>query len=174
MQMKPLAFLSCDFWFIHLQLILLSSFNLLPRVQPSSTASVLRNKIDHLALLKFRDSISDDPHDIFASWNSSTHFCNWPGIRCSHRHHQRVTSLELPGHAFHGFISPHVGNLSFLRILNLVNNSFSGIIPRELGRLFRLQQLWLSNNSLVGEIPSNLTSCSELWLLGLMGNRLVG
>ena len=156
--MKPFAFLLRAFWPIYLQLIFLCSLNLL-----LVTASALGNETDHWALLKFKDSISNDPYDILASWNRSTHFCRWPEITCSHRHHQRITGLNLQGYRLRGFISPHVGNLSFLRILNLGNNSFYGTIPQELGRLFRLQQLWLGNNTLVGEVPYNLTSCSQLW-----------
>ncbi|KAI4297732.1 hypothetical protein L6164_037604 [Bauhinia variegata] len=131
------------------------------------------NETDHLALLKFKESISKDPSGIFASWNSSSHFCNWQGITCGSRH-QRVTVLNLQDHGLHGFISPHLGNLSFLRILNLQKNSFNGNIPQELGRLFRLQQLILYSNTLEGEIPTNLTSCYELRNLDLYDNKLIG
>ncbi|KAI9119965.1 hypothetical protein K1719_008934 [Acacia pycnantha] len=131
------------------------------------------NETDYLALLKFKESINDDPDEILSSWNSSNHFCRWIGITCGHKH-QRVTQLNLRGYHLHGIISPHVGNLSFLRNLALTDNSFHGEIPSELGRLFRLQQLWLSNNTLTGEIPRNLTSCSELTVLLLNGNSLTG
>jgi len=78
------------------------------------------------------------PNGILDSWNSSTHFCKWPGIVCSPKH-QRVTKLKLPGYKLHGSISPYVGNLSHLRFLNLGNNGFYGNIPQETGRLSRLK-----------------------------------
>ncbi|XP_061341743.1 probable LRR receptor-like serine/threonine-protein kinase At3g47570 [Gastrolobium bilobum] len=140
---------------------------------PETTASASGNETDHLALLKFKESISNDPYGILATWNSSTHFCNWHGITCSPMH-QKVTELNLQGYQLYGLISPQVGNLSFLRNLNLTNNYFYGKIPQELGRLLRLQQLSLINNTLTGEIPTNLTSCSNLKELHLSGNNLIG
>ncbi|XP_061357696.1 probable LRR receptor-like serine/threonine-protein kinase At3g47570 [Gastrolobium bilobum] len=139
----------------------------------NTTASPSGNETDHLALLRFKESISSDPYGILPSWNSSTHFCNWRGITCSPMH-QRVTKLNLQGYQLHGLISPQVGNLSFLINLNLGNNSFHGKIPQELGRLLQLQQLYLTNNSLTGVIPTNLTSCSDLKVLQLAGNNLIG
>ncbi|KAK2373560.1 putative LRR receptor serine/threonine-protein kinase [Trifolium repens] len=150
-------------------LSLLFAFNF---IQNTNTSS-LGNKTDNLALLKFKESISNDPYGILASWNSSTHYCNWHGITCS-QINQRVTKLNLQGCNFHGFISPHVGNLSFLKYLNLANNSFFGNIPHELGRLFRLQKFYINNNSMTGEIPTNLSSCSDLEVLFLSSNHLIG
>ncbi|GAU15769.1 hypothetical protein TSUD_235850 [Trifolium subterraneum] len=121
----------------------------------------LGNQTDHLALLQFKQLISNDPYGILDSWNSSTHFCNWHGIICSPKH-QRVTKLKLEGYKLHGSISPYVGNLSHMRFLNLGDNNFYGNIPQELGRLSRLRYLLLLNNSLSGEFPINLTKCSEL------------
>ncbi|KAK2373565.1 putative LRR receptor serine/threonine-protein kinase [Trifolium repens] len=133
----------------------------------------LGNQTDHLALLQFKQLISNDPNGILDSWNSSTHFCNWQGIICSPKH-QRVTKLKLEGYKLHGSISPYVGNLSHMRFLNLGDNNFYGNIPQELGRLSRLRYLLLYNNSLVGEFPINLTKCSELKTMRLAGNKLIG
>ncbi|WVZ10113.1 hypothetical protein V8G54_014643 [Vigna mungo] len=140
---------------------------------PSTAASILGNQTDHLVLLKFKESISNDPYKIIASWNSSIHFCNWPGVTCNSMN-QRVIELNLEGKQLQGLIPPHIGNLSFLNRLNLGNNSFSGKIPQELGRLLQLQNLSLTNNSLKGEIPANLTRCSKLRELHLFGNNLIG
>ncbi|KAF7836108.1 putative LRR receptor-like serine/threonine-protein kinase [Senna tora] len=163
------------FWSIYL--IHLLPFYLWFHIQPCEAASspkLLGNETDHLALLKFKESISHhDPFHILASWNDSTHFCNWHGITCSPKH-QRVQSLILEGHRLHGFLSPHIANLSFLRVLNLTNNNFYGEIPQDLGHLFRLQTLSLSHNTLAGEIPVNITSCSQLRYLDFSDNHLIG
>ncbi|KAH9733943.1 putative LRR receptor-like serine/threonine-protein kinase [Citrus sinensis] len=113
---------------------------------------------DRAALQAFKSMISHDPQGILNSWNDSRHFCEWEGITC----------------ALRGSLSPYIGNLSFLREINLENNTIQGEIPREFGRLLRLEALFLSNNSLAGKIPANLSYCSRLTVLALPYNKLVG
>ncbi|KAL5545361.1 hypothetical protein UlMin_009145 [Ulmus minor] len=132
----------------------------------------LSYETDRLALIHFKQS--SDPFGILSSsWNDSVSLCNWPGITCGRRH-RRVTSLDLEGHNLKGPISPHIGNLTFLRFINLVNNSFSGEIPQQVGYLFRLRHLYLSNNTFGGRIPVSLMNCSELKNIWLDGNKLNG
>ena len=134
---------------------------------------VLTNETDHQALLAIKDLIQGDPLDALSSWNHSIHFCNWQGVSCGHRH-QRVTVLNLSSLALVGSVSPQIGNLTFLRMIDLANNTFHGEIPQELGKLFRLQYLMLSNNSLQGEFPTNMTHCSHLRVIGVFNNNLRG
>ncbi|XP_056696921.1 probable LRR receptor-like serine/threonine-protein kinase At3g47570 isoform X2 [Spinacia oleracea] len=109
-----------------------------------------------------------------SSWNDTLHFCEWYGVTCGRRH-QRVTILDLHSSKLTGIISPHLGNLSFLRVLYLQNNSFGGTIPLQINRLHRLQTLDLYNNSITGEIPSNISSnCYSLIVINLSNNMLVG
>ncbi|KOM58382.1 hypothetical protein LR48_Vigan11g141600 [Vigna angularis] len=126
-----------------------------------------------MALIKFKESILSDPNGILFSWNTSTHFCNWYGITCNPTL-RRVTELNLQGHRLKGYISPHIGNLSYMRTFELGNNSFYGNIPLEVGRLSQLQKFRVENNTLVGEIPLNLTHCTQLKILYLYGNNLKG
>ncbi|XP_007207989.2 probable LRR receptor-like serine/threonine-protein kinase At3g47570 [Prunus persica] len=126
------------------------------------------------ALLAFKAQIKEDPYGAMSSWNESTNFCIWHGVTCSRRHHQRVTMLDLPSQNLVGSLSPHVGNLSFLRILNLDNNSLSHEIPPGIGHLHRLQVLRLHNNSFSGPIPSNISHCFNLEYVNLGYNKLVG
>ncbi|KAK4579448.1 hypothetical protein RGQ29_029209 [Quercus rubra] len=142
-------------------------------LQPTITATAPTNETDRFALLKFKESVPQDPYNILSSWNDSMHFCNWLGVKCSRRH-QRVTVLDLRSHKLRGTLSPYIGNLSFLRSIILQNNSFYGEIPQEISHLFQLQELYLTNNTLEGEIPSNLSNCSNLRFLDLYGNKLKG
>ncbi|PWA36683.1 protein kinase-like domain-containing protein [Artemisia annua] len=131
------------------------------------------NETDYHALLSFKSMITQDPYKVLTSWNHSFHFCDWSGISCGKRH-KRVTALRLFSKGLEGLLSPHVGNLSFLRVLDLGNNSFQGTIPHELGHLFRLRGLYLYINKFSGVIPTNLSGCSNLDVLSLGQNNLAG
>ncbi|XP_071738527.1 LRR receptor-like serine/threonine-protein kinase EFR [Rutidosis leptorrhynchoides] len=131
------------------------------------------NETDHLALLSFKSLITLDPYGALTSWNTSFHFCDWNGVTCGKRH-KRVTALRLDSQGLEGSLSPHVGNLSFLRELWLRNNSFQKTIPHELGRLFRLRVIRLDSNKFSGVIPANLSGCLNLETFVLGSNELVG
>uniref|UniRef100_A0A7N2R3S2 Leucine-rich repeat-containing N-terminal plant-type domain-containing protein n=1 Tax=Quercus lobata TaxID=97700 RepID=A0A7N2R3S2_QUELO len=162
----------CELWCKIYLVILLLSMNLL-WFQPTTVASALGNETDHLALLKIKESITNDPHEVMSSWKDSIHFCNWQGVTCSLRH-QRVTTLNLKWNNLGGSISPYIGNLTFLRFIYLHNNSFTGNITQEVGHLFRLQHLNLIRNKLGGEIQINLSCCSELRIVDFVVYSLIG
>ncbi|KAK3425572.1 hypothetical protein EUGRSUZ_F02272, partial [Eucalyptus grandis] len=164
--MKPVSMSFADFQscYLLLGIVLALSFN-----QVSSTT----NEIDKLALLAFKAGITRDPLGVLNSWNNSIGFCQWYGVTCSRRH-QRVMVLELRSQGLSGSISPHIGNLTFLREMSLQNNSLNQEIPQEIGRLHRLQILQLYNNSLVGKIPKNTSGCLDLVVLWLANNELTG
>nr|GMD22262.1 probable LRR receptor-like serine/threonine-protein kinase At3g47570 [Ipomoea batatas] len=119
---------------------------------------------------------SDDPNgvEVLNSWNASVHHCGWKGVSCGHRH-RRVVGLELPEMGLVGTISPRIGNLTFLRVLDLNSNKLYGEIPGEIGGLFRLRSLVLSVNALTGEVAKlNLSSCVHLRALLFAQNGLQG
>ncbi|XP_074335665.1 putative receptor-like protein kinase At3g47110 [Apium graveolens] len=131
------------------------------------------NVTDEQTLLSFKSSIRDDPMGALHSWNTSIHFCHWTGVICSRRR-QRVTILNLSSLHLVGTLSPHIGNLSFLRRIYLYQNSFHGPIPNEIGRLFRLQYLYLNDNSFEGGFPANLSHCIDIRNISLSANDLEG
>uniref|UniRef100_A0A0D9XS65 Receptor kinase-like protein Xa21 n=1 Tax=Leersia perrieri TaxID=77586 RepID=A0A0D9XS65_9ORYZ len=142
---------------------------------------------DENILLAFKASQSNQS-DVLSSWNKSTYFCQWPGVLCSLKHKQRVTVLNLSSESLAGTITPSIGNLTFLKILDPSRNNLNGEIPSSIGRLARLQLLDLSNNLLHGDITSDLKNCTSLqgnipevfgWLsslkdISLGGNHLSG
>ncbi|XP_057987350.1 probable LRR receptor-like serine/threonine-protein kinase At3g47570 isoform X2 [Hevea brasiliensis] len=147
-------------------------------------ATCLQNETDRLALISFKQAILQDSFQVLNSWNDSFHFCNWHGVSCGRRHPDRVVALNLSSQGLVGSLSPHIGNLSFLRILRLQNNSFHGQIPQEIGRLRRLRDLILSNNSFqelrlennkfTGSIPSSISNLSLLSSLNMGFNNFKG
>ncbi|XP_068338477.1 probable LRR receptor-like serine/threonine-protein kinase At3g47570 [Pyrus communis] len=134
------------------------------------------NATDRLALLAIKAQIKQDLHNynVMSSWNESMHFCMWHGVTCSRRHRQRVTNLDLQSQNLVGRLSPNIGNLSFLRELQLQNNFFSHEIPPQIGNLRRLQVLRLDANSFSGGIPHNISHCFNLILVNFTRNKLVG
>lgn len=110
------------------QILDASSFNEAPTVDGNA---------DIKALLVFKSQVSGNNRLALGSWNHSTPFCQWKGVACG-RKHKRVTDLDLGGLDLGGIISPAIGDLSFLKSLNLEDNSFGGTIPKEVGMLFRL------------------------------------
>ncbi|XBH55051.1 hypothetical protein VPH35_077214 [Triticum aestivum] len=144
----------------------------------TTCSSLYGSETDMLSLLEFKNSISQDPHQAFASWNDSTDFCDWGGVRCRMKNPRRVTSLDLPYKGLVGQISPSLGNLTFLKYLVLSDNRFTAEIPPSLGHLRRLRWMYrsrsdLSNNTLQGGIPS-FANCSSLEEILLNGNSLAG
>jgi Leucine-rich repeat (LRR) protein len=139
----------------------------------SARISAFANESDHLALLDFKNRISEDPLQIMSSWNESTHFCNWFGVTCSPSS-KRVVVLNLEAQRLAGSITPFMGNLTYLTRINLRNNSIHGAIPQEVGSLRRLQHLNLSFNSFGGNLPTNLSHCTQLRVLDVGDNKLVG
>ena len=111
---------------IMLLLILWSSTT----VSSSSSTGINSTSKDRLALMAFKHGINRDPLGVLSSWNDSVHYCQWIGVNCSsHRHVDRVTALNLSSYRLVGSLSPHIGNLTFLRLMDLQNNSFHGEIP---------------------------------------------
>ncbi|KAM7469458.1 hypothetical protein LguiA_007641 [Lonicera macranthoides] len=139
--------------------------------QRGSNSAHLSNQTDQLALLEFKHQIADNP--AFNSWNTSLHFCQWKGVECGHQH-RRVIGLNLSDQNMFGTISPHIGNLSFLRFIKLQDNHFHGKIPQQIGYLYRLRLLNLSKNTLGGPLPVNLSRCFNCRVVSLRGNHLEG
>lgn len=137
-----------------------------------NSPTLLSNVTDQQALFYVKAFITGDPH-VLSSWNHSVHLCFWKGITCSRRH-QRVTALNLSSQQLDGTLSPHIGNLSFLRAIHLDTNNFRGLIPGEIGQLFRLRYLQLESNSFQGEFPMNLSHCSDIRVINIEKNNLSG
>lgn len=96
---------------------------------PASSSSLIGEHDDREALLAFKEALSDNSGAL-SSWNGSdSDFCRWAGVTCSRRHPGRVLSLTLNHRKLGGSISTVIGNLTFLRRLDLFSNVLSGEIP---------------------------------------------
>ncbi|BAF23276.1 receptor kinase-like protein Xa21 [Oryza sativa Japonica Group] len=141
------------------------------------------NGDDLSALLSFKSLIRDDPREVMSSWDTAGNgtnmpapvICQWTGVSCNNRRHPgRVTTLRLSGAGLVGTISPQLGNLTHLRVLDLSANSLDGDIPASLGGCRKLRTLNLSTNHLSGSIPDDLGQSSKLAIFDVGHNNLTG
>ncbi|XP_037455655.1 putative receptor-like protein kinase At3g47110 isoform X3 [Triticum dicoccoides] len=156
-----------------------------------SSTTVHGNITDMISLLDFKQDITNDSRQALRSWHASVPLCNWEGVHCNSG---RVTKLHLSEQGLLGRISPSLGNLTFLRTLDLSKNGFTdtltncsklrmldlsanllmGEIPLAIGRLSNLREVWLSSNNLTGTIPPSLKNSSQLEDIVLTDNKLTG
>ncbi|KAL7253369.1 hypothetical protein ACSBR1_007824 [Camellia fascicularis] len=140
----------------------------------AATSLPARNETDQLALLAFKSQITDDPFNLFSSWNESIHFCQWRGITCD-LHHQRVVMLDLHSQKLAGNISSYIGNLSFLTALSLQTiASLTGSFPDAFGRLTNLKIIALAENRFSRTIPASIFNLSTIRVFDVGGNQLKG
>lgn len=149
-----------------------------------------------LALLSFKQSITQDPQGSLGNWNQTDENpCSWNGITCKN---QRVVSVSIPKKKLLGYLPSSIGSLPDLRHVNLrsnrfygplplnlfqaqglqslvlFGNSFYGPLPNDIGKLKFLQNLDLSQNFLNGSLPSSILQCRRLKNLVLSHNNFSG
>ncbi|KAK1389432.1 putative inactive receptor kinase [Heracleum sosnowskyi] len=122
---------------------------------------------DASLLLSFK--LKADPHNKL-NFTSST-FCKWQGIQCTHLkvHRLILQNLNLSG----SFPPNTLTRLDQLRVLSLQTNSLTGPIP-DLSTLINLKSLFLNHNSFSGSFPPSLISLHRLKTLDLSHNNLTG
>ena len=83
---------------------------------------------DELMLLSFKSMFASAGS--LASWNSSSHYCSWPGVVCSRRHPERVTSLRLGSSNLLGASHQYLATCPFSRFWTCATTILSGRYPR--------------------------------------------
>ncbi|KAL3644441.1 hypothetical protein CASFOL_009621 [Castilleja foliolosa] len=162
------------------------------------TIKILSLNPDGLSLLSLKSAV--DGGASFPDWSEGDATpCLWTGVSCTNiTGEPRVVGISIGGRNLRGYIPSELGNLIYLRRLNLHGNNFygsipdqlfnasslhsiflygnnlSGSIPPSLCNLPRLQNLDLSNNALSGHLPKFLSNCKQLQRLLIAGNKFTG
>jgi hypothetical protein len=96
--------------------------------QPYSPVSSCKEE-EKTSLLGFLDGLSQ-ASALNTSWKNDTNCCLWEGVTCNTD--GAVMDISLASMGLEGHISPSLGNLTSLLMLNLSGNSLSGELPLEL------------------------------------------
>ncbi|KAF9661916.1 hypothetical protein SADUNF_Sadunf19G0118700 [Salix dunnii] len=102
---------------------------------------------------------------------------NWTGVLCFNstkgdRYH--VRELQLLNMNLSGTLSPSLGRLSYLEILDFMWNNITGSIPPEIGNITSLVLLLLNGNQLTGPLPEELGYLPNLERIQLDQNNISG
>ncbi|KAG5558430.1 hypothetical protein RHGRI_008385 [Rhododendron griersonianum] len=125
------------------------------------------------ALMELKASL--DPQNArLTSWTVSGDPCggSFEGVACNDK--GQVATLSLQGKRLSGDLSPAIGGLKHLTVLQLCYNQFTGSIPTQLGYLKKLTVLAMQSNQFTGAIPASLGDLGMLTRLDLSFNRLFG
>ncbi|KAE8056443.1 hypothetical protein FH972_013218 [Carpinus fangiana] len=143
------------------------------RAQPSIT-----HPLEVSALQAIERSLID-PNKNLNNWNQGDPCTsNWRGVACfnttlddGYLHVQRLELLKMN---LSGSLSPELGRLSYMTILDFMWNNISGSIPKEIGNISSLELLLLNGNQLTGPLPEELGSLSNLNRIQIDENHISG
>ena len=163
---------------------------------------------DRAALVDFYDAAGGGNWTNAGGWGSSADMCTWCvnsssypsptnhkrilprcslfltlqcrfGVQCDHDGSgTHVTSISLASNNMVGTVSPSVGELEGLKLLDLSSNELGGDLPAFFDRLSALQYLRLNNNQFTGGLPTSFQNFSvtypNLAEIQLQYNQLSG
>ncbi|KAG7958422.1 hypothetical protein I3843_10G020600 [Carya illinoinensis] len=146
-------------------------------------SSTLHSDIEVLRTVKHSvDSRSISSDSFLDTWDFRVDPCgstgrHFLGVLCSiplDHSPSRIIAIDLDDVGYDGFLTPSIGNLTELTILNLSKNKFRRTIPESISNLTKLTKLSLADNCLAGTIPTEITLLKNLEYLDMSGNTLSG
>ncbi|GFY88740.1 receptor-like protein kinase 2 [Actinidia rufa] len=138
---------------------------------------------EKLALLEFKESVSD-PNGLLSSWRlDGFNHCSWFGVQCGSN--SRVFAIRIAGDGRDGgkdSLSPYCSKYALFpfygfgirRNCSGRNGKLGGRLSPVIGKLTELRVLSLPFNEIGGEIPSEIWGLSNLEVLDLEGNSILG
>ncbi|KAF5446552.1 hypothetical protein F2P56_032171 [Juglans regia] len=143
-----------------------------------SVGAQITDSVEVTALRTIKRSLID-PNKNLSNWNRGDPCTsNWTGVVCYNRtltdgylHVQQLLLLKM---GLSGSLSPELGNLLYLQILDFMWNSISGSIPKEIGNITTLELLLLNGNNLTGPLPEELGYLPNLDRIQIDQNNISG
>ncbi|KAM4083639.1 hypothetical protein ACJW30_08G074000 [Castanea mollissima] len=120
-----------------------------------------------------------DPNGNLSDWDQEDPCTStWTGVFCNNTpsddgylHVERLLLLRMN---LSGTLSPEIGRLSNLKILDFMWNNISGSIPKEIGNIMTLELLLLNGNQLTGPLPEELGYFPNLDRIQVDENHISG
>ncbi|KAL0460379.1 UNVERIFIED_CONTAM: putative LRR receptor-like serine/threonine-protein kinase [Sesamum latifolium] len=143
------------------------------------SADCQRTDPDEVSALQSIKRSLVDPYGNLARWNKGDPCAsNWTGIICYNTTlddgHFHVRELLLLNRNLTGSLSPELGRLSYLKILDFMWNNITGTIPKEIGNITTLELLLLNGNQLTGSLPDELGNLLNLDRIQIDQNHISG
>ncbi|KAK2991617.1 hypothetical protein RJ640_025244, partial [Escallonia rubra] len=134
--------------------------------------------IEVTALRAIKKSLID-PNRNLSNWNRGDPCTsNWTGVLCFNTTmsdgYLHVRELELLNMNLSGSLSPELGRLSYMTILDVMWNKISGSIPNEIGSIMSLELLLLNGNQLTGSLPEEIGYLPNLDRIQIDQNYISG
>ncbi|KAF3442026.1 hypothetical protein FNV43_RR15942 [Rhamnella rubrinervis] len=161
----PVSFLK---W-VFLACFVCSSWGLNPRTRTC-------HPNDSKALKEFAGNLTNG--SITIAWSQESVCCHWDGVFCENVSNgsvfSRVTKLILRNKGLKGTISPSLGLLHELKLLDLSCNHLEGGLPAELSNMKQLEVVDLSHNMLSGPASGAIAGWNSIKVLNISSNLLNG
>ncbi|CAH9114314.1 unnamed protein product [Cuscuta epithymum] len=130
------------------------------------------------ALRAIRGSLVD-PNRNLTNWRKGDPCTsNWTAVLCyndtMNDGYFHVRELQLLNMSLSGSLSPDLGRLSYMNILDVMWNSIGGSIPKEIGNISSLKLLLLNGNKLTGSLPEELGYLPNLDRIQIDENLIYG
>ncbi|CAL5424742.1 unnamed protein product [Camellia sinensis] len=138
----------------------------------------ITDPIEVAALRAIRNSLID-PNRNLSNWNRGDPCkSNWTGVLCykttMRDGNLHVRELQLLTMNLSGSLSPELGRLSYMQILDVMWNQISGSIPKEVGNITSLGLLLLNGNQLTGPLPDEIGYLPNLERIQIDQNQISG
>ncbi|MCL7038470.1 hypothetical protein MKW94_017383, partial [Papaver nudicaule] len=143
-----------------------------------AAAAQVTDPIEVKALRAIRGAFKD-PMKHLQSWDKGDPCSsNWLGVWCfdsiGSDGYVHVEQLQMLNLNLSQSLSPEVGRLSQLVVIDLMWNNISGSIPKEIGNIASLELLLLNGNQFSGSLPDEIGLLTSLLRLQLDENLLSG